>query len=276
MGLLHYIVFPNVRSICDFNVHGFFVSLNYDLGNHRRDLSLVLDAMLPNANTYLASRTLCLAGTLEESVSATVTLMQSYVEKDGGSVFGFATRAEGHAYLERLRQRHQDQPNELAPLVSLTLYLASANRELRSGTLAEPVRPKVQHTRRGGPRIFPPPVPRVWEVGYRIGATIRAGQANTHDHRPVHGSEERIHSSPRPHLRKAHYHHFWTGPLKGERKLIVRWLHPILVAAGENEDPGIVPTVHRVAGPLTATAGAGSGLNQPAPEASRDNAARDR
>jgi hypothetical protein len=245
-----YIVFPRARTIAGFNVAGYFASLNYDLGDRQRDLNLVLDATRPDGNTYLAPACLRLAGTLQDSISASVALTQRCVENDGGLALGCAAPDVARAYVNHLRSHSEDHRREFAPLISLLLYLVSVNRDLRCVTLAEPVRPKVQHTRRGGPRIFPPSVPRVWEVGYRIGATIRAGQAAVaRGDRLVSGSEGRTHTSPRPHLRKAHYHHFWTGPLKGERHLIVKWLHPILVGVGESEDSGIIPTVHRVAGP---------------------------
>jgi hypothetical protein len=244
-----YIALPRARSIAGFNVAGFFANLNYDLDDQQRDLNLVLDATRPDGSAYLAPASLRLAGTLEESISASVALMQRFVENGGGLGLGCAAPEMALAYVDHLRRHSEEHRREFAPLISLLLYLISANRDLRSGALTEPVRPRVQHTRRGGPRIFPPSAPRVWEVGYRIGATIRAGQgAVARGHQPVNGSEEQMHASPRPHLRKAHYHHFWTGPLKGERQLIVKWLHPILVAAGGNEDPGIIPTVHRFVG----------------------------
>lgn len=48
------------------------------------------------------------------------------------------------------------------------------------------------------------------------------------------------HESPRPHVRRAHWHHFGTDPRDGERKLVVKWLPPIPV----NYDPGDdLPTV---------------------------------
>jgi hypothetical protein len=272
-----YIVFPHARSIAEYTATGVFAGLNYHLGNQQRDLNLVLDATRPDGSTYLAPACLPLAGTLEESASVSASLIQRCMENDGGLALGFASSQQARAYVDRVRRHSQDYCRELAPLISLLLYLTAANRDLRSGELTQPVRPEVRHTRRDGPRIFPPPAPRVWEVGYRIGATIRAGQvAIPRGHRSIDFPEGQTHASPRPHLRKAHYHRYWTGPLKGERLLIVKWVHPITVAARENGDPGIIPTVHRVAGPLRATAGAGSGLNQPAPEASRDNAARDR
>jgi hypothetical protein len=63
--------------------------------------------------------------------------------------------------LRRARERNHEH---LAPLVSLTLYLASTTREIRSGTLTKPVLPQAQHTRRDGARIFPPAQPRVWPI----------------------------------------------------------------------------------------------------------------
>ncbi len=46
-----------------------------------------------------------------------------------------------------------------------------------------------------------------------------------------------------PHLRKAHWHHYWTGPKSDpdQRKLVVRWIHPVFV--GQNET---TPVVRRV------------------------------
>lgn len=41
-------------------------------------------------------------------------------------------------------------------------------------------------------------------------------------------------------MRRAHYHHFWTGPHDGKRKLIVRWLPPIPV---NRKDDTELPTV---------------------------------
>lgn len=42
----------------------------------------------------------------------------------------------------------------------------------------------------------------------------------------------RIHAGPRPHVRRAHWHGFWSGPRKSEkqRTFSVQWLPPIAVA----------------------------------------------
>ena len=61
-------------------------------------------------------------------------------------------------------------------------------------------------------------------VGVRIGSAIRKARHNERSSKPVHGT----HSSPVPHIRKAHWHHFWTGPVT-DKKLVLKWLPPIPV-----------------------------------------------
>lgn len=83
-----------------------------------------------------------------------------------------------------------------------------------------------------GLRWFPPEKIAVWNVGVRLGATLRkARELDEAD------GAERLHGRPRPHLRRAHFHHFWTGS-KGQdnRKLICRWVHEALVNAKGADD----------------------------------------
>jgi hypothetical protein len=79
-------------------------------------------------------------------------------------------------------------------------------------------------------------------VGYRLGAAIRAAQAS-----PQHSESGGTHARPRPHIRRAHWHGYWTGPRAKpakERKFVLRWLAPIPVNVSE-ETPTI-PTIHEV------------------------------
>lgn len=46
-----------------------------------------------------------------------------------------------------------------------------------------------------------------------------------------------------PHMRKAHWHHYWTGS-KDNRKLIVKWVPPMYINKSIRKDP--VPTINRV------------------------------
>lgn len=78
--------------------------------------------------------------------------------------------------------------------------------------------------------MHPSERPWVWEVGYRVGTALRAARAGVgHDHGASH-------ASPRAHLRRAHWHHHWVGPLGSpERRLELRWHPPVVVAADMGE-----------------------------------------
>ena len=72
-------------------------------------------------------------------------------------------------------------------------------------------------------------------LGIRVGAALRS-------HRSASSSSNGPSSSTvTPHVRRAHWHRFWTGPLSGERRLVLRWLPPIPV----NVDKGYIAATIR-------------------------------
>lgn len=61
-------------------------------------------------------------------------------------------------------------------------------------------------------------------------------------------TEEECHASPRPHMRRGHWHHFWTGPKNDEtnRKLVLKWLSPMMISVDTedvNENPVVIHEV---------------------------------
>lgn len=67
------------------------------------------------------------------------------------------------------------------------------------------------------------------EVGYRIGAELRAYERSMMERKEHQGGTKR------PHMRRAHWHHYWTGPRDGERKLVLKWIAPTMVGTGKIE-----------------------------------------
>lgn len=117
----------------------------------------------------------------------------------------------------------------ITPVVALTIYLCSQNADYERAPRPEPSRTKK------GLRFFPPDKPKIWDVGIRLGAAMRQ-----------HTSSEATgmnHNTPRPHIRRAHWHHFWTGPLTTNRKLVVKWLPPIPVGLTDEELPVVIKPV---------------------------------
>ena len=135
----------------------------------------------------------------------------------------------------------QEYIQSFSAMLQLILYLCSD----------EPDMPAIEHPqkrRRSAGRIQLPDEPRVWDVGVRISAAIRNG---------IHRQEERVgetgrelgsHASPRPHVRSAHWHTFWTGPRQAvfpERKPVIRWIPPIPV--GMNWKHELPTSIHQIA-----------------------------
>lgn len=129
----------------------------------------------------------------------------------------------------------RDYVGVVSRLASLALWLCSQEPEIEGeGT---PSRPPLVRKRRKVLHTPVQTVPRGWGVGARIGAKLRDTKARR---RGETDTQAGAHASPRPHIRRAHWHTYWTGA--GRTNRLLRWVHPILVGASE----GIVPTVHVV------------------------------
>lgn len=135
--------------------------------------------------------------------------------------------------------------NIFASLLNLILYICCENADIEKDSRQRTYtyRKKGFGLIKGCPREI-----QKWNVGWRIGKTLRnissAQKPNTpseapEQHRAICGSPKR------PHIRSAHFHHFWTGK-KGsaERKLVVHWIPAIAInISTENE---LAATIHKV------------------------------
>lgn len=125
-------------------------------------------------------------------------------------------------------------------MLNLALYLASEEPDLSARP--RPLPGLSQRRKDRPPRVYPDPNPQRIEVGWRIGAALRRARQESH---AATGTGR----SPQPHIRRAHWHLYWTGegsrkdPSKAQPK--VRWIEPTLVGADrlEGELPAVVRPV---------------------------------
>lgn len=201
---------------------GFFAHLEHDAGSGRGELRLVLDADDPerDGRPMLVPIPLHLVGSLGDAISA----MWAETRRHGGG-----------AVPELPVQAMRASAAALAPLVSLVLYLCSEEPDLGGET---PSRPRSTATKRG-PRLFPPASPRTWDVGVRLGAALRAAEAQRDDGAETTEGTER--AAVRPHIRRAHWHTYLRGVGRTDR--YVRWMPPIAVAI---EHGSVIPTIRPV------------------------------
>lgn len=201
---------------------GFFAHLEWDANTGRPELRLLLD--IPDQPPQGLSLHLD-QPTLDASVAAMV--------------------AESRRQMVRIGQTHREATvpggvvDELAasvtPLLNLVLYLCSEAADFGG---ERPMIPKPVRTKRGW-RLFPPDKPRVWEIGARIGAALRSAHLAEQTGRAQEAMDGR--QSPRPHVRRAHWHTYRVGA--GRTDTTLKWLPPIPINIDNGE---IIPTIHEV------------------------------
>jgi hypothetical protein len=134
------------------------------------------------------------------------------------------------------------------PIVSLCLYLCSEEPDI-AGMLqkmpAKPVHPSPVRVK-GGEKTFAADYTE--DLGSRMAARAILRKAREEAKQPeakeVLG-ENAARRGPAPHIRRAHWHTFWTGPKSGApRKPALKWIPPIPVAFGEVE--AMTAVIHRV------------------------------
>ena len=203
-------------------IHGFFAFLEYDLETGHAELRFLIDlceGRLVPLVLHLSSENLV------ECIDHTLAYTRKQLEKVGMCM------ESGLSVAKKFCPFNSFDVNGFQPLISSMLYLCSENAEVRNPRNASetPGKPAPKRTKKGT-RLFPAGAVTFWELGYRTGEEIRRlrqGEGRS--------QREGTHGSPSPHIRKAHWHSFWTGPRKGPRKLILRWLLPIAVGVRQEE-----------------------------------------
>lgn len=117
-------------------------------------------------------------------------------------------------------------------LIQLVLYICAENAEVEENPETKPF------TRKPAPGTQPKDVMREvrsWDVGVKFAYNFRKSQSTSN----IPGSSSPgtgIGAPKRPHARRGHWHHYWTGSTKdGSRKLILKWTAPIFVG-GSSDD----------------------------------------
>ncbi len=206
---------------------GFFAHLEHDVNQHHPELRLLVD-MGSDDLLRMAPVPLHIdKPTLAEAIKVTKDEAKRQAIDQG--------RTMAMEQIDRIDDN--EVIDAITPLLSLVLYLCSdqpdTDRQL-------PDNPRPVKTRRGW-KLFPASSPTEIRVGATIGAKIRsAAQDQSAPTATGHGGRKK----PVPHVRRAHWHTYWTGPRDGNRVPVLRWIPPTLVAAQSHDD--VVTTIRRV------------------------------
>lgn len=121
-------------------------------------------------------------------------------------------------------------------LLNALLYLCADNAEIKESSVTKSTYRPGKTIKNKFSEI------RLWECGYRYGTVIRNSKNNEKLKSKKSYNVTVDRKFPVAHTRRAHWHHYWTGPLKGERKLVLHWIAPTFVSGRKEE----VATMHRI------------------------------
>jgi hypothetical protein len=224
----------------DMHVQGCFAFVDWEprFGG-RAELCLIADTP---EHGLLPAAPIVLGGSIEEGMRAA---MGDYMGL-GAAIGGPQVSTEDVEKIAPATARAAE------PIVSLCLYLCSEEPDIAGMLPKMPDRPThpVPVRIKGGEKTFAADSPRIWGTGWRLGAAFRKARderAPGAERKDVSESAGERHG-PAPHIRRAHWHTFWTGPRSGPRKPAVKWIPPIPVAfggSGPETGPAVIRRVPR-------------------------------
>jgi hypothetical protein len=215
-------------------MHGAWVHLEWDANTHRQELRILADIESGTIPIILHLG----KWTIEEAMIRATSEAKKNTPPELKNLFEDPIFRMQDSIIEL-------QKTVVVPVLSLLLYLCSQASEIGDG-LHHPKNPEAKRVR-GEMRTFPPNEVTTWDVGVRMGAALRQAYKTNETYQCG------THASPRPHIRRAHWHGFRYGPMKEldgtniasiERKFELHWLPPIAVNLTNADD--LVATVRAV------------------------------
>lgn len=212
-----YIQFASGTVFHDVAYHGVFVHLEYDSDREERELRLLY---LTESGETIGVPIHIDVETIEDSIRIVGEEAYHNLPKD---------KYEYRRVLIEETESRQQTALFYKQTLQLVLYLCAQNAEIT------PNSEQTFYTRRSPVIKDRYAEIRKWNVGVRIGNAVRAYRKAA----MVHETRGGAHASPRPHIRRGHWHHFWTGSKSDPdtRKLVLKWVAPTFVSVSAEEAP---------------------------------------
>lgn len=224
-----YVQFADIFDFMGCPCHGVFVHLEDDVNTHDKELRLLyltIDGDAIGETIHIGEET------LEESLKH--TRAEAYRNIPVENQYARRMLMAGLESLEREIAAYKKT-------LQIILYLCAQNAEIAPDS-EQAFITKRSSTGRIRDRYAEI---RKWDVGFRIGAAVRKTRSvPAEPKKHTDSGSSTTHASPRPHMRRAHWHSFWTGP-KSEpknRKLVLKWIPPIIVGVSDYDNSPV--TLH--------------------------------
>ena len=198
-----YVKAPNMLEDTD----GFFAWIEYDMTREAPELRV--QWMLPDMEYSVAQVLHLLPGqTIKECILDTIHTTQENLGED-----------------IKLQDVDVGTARVVLSAIQLILYLVSENAEITpaSGPVEGVYTPGgvIELRKAKGDKAS-----QVIEmaVGVRVGAALHTARRAAETGKAAGGG-----GAKRSHTRRGHWHHYWTGPLQGTRRLLLKWTAPTII-----------------------------------------------
>lgn len=118
----------------------------------------------------------------------------------------------------KVRDMTKDYVDKCKMAIPLLMYVCCANAEVTVDEEQEKIYEKPVGTPKDRQREI-----KKYNVGYRIGKFIKNNK--TYET----GVSSSVGKKKSAHMRRGHYHHYWTGKRNGKRTLILKWIAPSFI-----------------------------------------------
>lgn len=210
-------IYIKARDILE-HTDGFFTYIEYDTNHDRPELRI--QWMLEDMQYTFPQVLHLLPGkTIKECILDTIRTTQENLEED-----------------INLQDVDVGVARSVLAAIQLVLYIVSANAEIDpvpAPVTAAATAGKV--TTLGTPKEDKASQVRELAVGVRVGAALRKARRVSGG-----GKSAGAGGTKRSHTRRGHWHHYWVGPMQGERRLTLKWTAPTIIHPEDVEDNVVI------------------------------------
>lgn len=192
------------------DVNGFFVHLEHDIHTDEKELRFLF--LFKDGSAY--GYPLCLvANTVSDCIKA--MSLKDY-SKAPSNIRRNVFQVQNSSHFVQL----------VSQLLQIVLYICASNADIQPNSEQFLVMKNFDEIRDKYSEIHK------WDLGVNIGSQIRRQSKIL--------NPNKSHTSPRTHIRRGHWHHFWRGSRRdNSRELVLHWVAPTVVGA-ENSDENVI------------------------------------
>ena len=226
--ILYHIPYPCVYISFDQN-NGFFSFFEHDTNTNELELRFLFvqangDNIEPTLNVYLHLKE---GYTVSDGIKRGIEIIRENA-KNNGFKLSENELSNFEKYVKTIISRN----------IQLILYICADNAEIESSSTQGETKKADTNTLRNVPPKDVFREIRSWDVGFKYAKLVKEyNQNNTSNETSDNAdSYHNSFSKKRPHTRRGHWHHYWTGSTSNNsRKLILKWTAPIFVAGNSDE-----------------------------------------